>query len=297
MDIPQADFFRRLVRHRFVALVIVLTALTGCQHFEKSQSESGDEGATNNPEQIYQIGSNYSNGIGVEQDYAKGLLYYRKSADAGYVPAMFMAGMSYSIGRGTPVNTTKAKFWLKKAAEAGHAGAQYKVGTMYLDGKGVTRDRAWGVRWLGMAAYQNHARAQFSLGVCWSTGIGVPVDKVRGLSWMMRARQQGHKQAKELYPVLVKTLGQQQIKQAEQRSMAGLPAIEGIENPPTIVFLQYRLSEKGFDSGTIDGQFGGKTRVAMRAFQKTAELPETDRVDGATLNALRELHFWERWIN
>ncbi len=283
---------------RFLVLAMFITAsLVGCEQLPFQQTESESTLTADEADQLYRQGSNYNNGIGVEQDYATALSFYRQAAKAGSVPAMYMVGMSYSIGRGTSVDVAEARRWLLKAAEAGHAAAQYKIGTMYLDGTAVTQDAAWGVRWLGMAAYQQHERAQFSLGVCWSKGIGVPVDKMRGLSWVVRAQQQGHALAKDLSPVLAQSLTKAQVQQAKQMASARLPEVQGLENPPTTIFVQQRLSEKGYQPGRVDGVFGERTRSAMQSFQRADRLSETERVDSATLDALRDLQFWETWLN
>ena len=46
--------------------------------------------------------------------------------------------------------------------------------------------------------------------------------------------------------------------------------------------LQRRLNELGYSVGAVDGQFGGKTEAAVRAFQAAAGLSATGIADGAT---------------
>lgn len=50
--------------------------------------------------------------------------------------------------------------------------------------------------------------------------------------------------------------------------------------------VEQRLKELGFEPGPIDGTFDAKTEPALRAFQKKAGIPETGKVDDATMSEL-----------
>ena len=50
--------------------------------------------------------------------------------------------------------------------------------------------------------------------------------------------------------------------------------------------IQQALTEKGFDPGKVDGAMGWRTRGALRVFQRSVGLPDSGRVDSATLAAL-----------
>lgn len=50
--------------------------------------------------------------------------------------------------------------------------------------------------------------------------------------------------------------------------------------------LQARLAAKGYDVGSVDGVLGAKTEAAIRAFQRSARLPETGRPSAALLARL-----------
>ncbi|KAF1050175.1 peptidoglycan-binding domain-containing protein [Xylophilus sp.] len=43
-----------------------------------------------------------------------------------------------------------------------------------------------------------------------------------------------------------------------------------------------KLSQLGYNAGTVDGVSGGKTVDALRFFQKDHNLPQTGRLDAAT---------------
>lgn len=58
-------------------------------------------------------------------------------------------------------------------------------------------------------------------------------------------------------------------------------------NDEAVLALQVALDRSGFSPGVIDGSFGGKTRIALEAFQRFAGLPATGSPDAATVDRLR----------
>lgn len=72
----------------------------------------------------------------------------------------------------------------------------------------------------------------------------------------------------------------------------GVPADQE-EQPASLVLsstkvrqLQEKLKSRGFDAGPADGRMGDATRAAIRAFQRSQDLPVTGRADSRTLAAL-----------
>jgi carboxyl-terminal processing protease len=49
---------------------------------------------------------------------------------------------------------------------------------------------------------------------------------------------------------------------------------------------QRQLKALGFDPGSTDGTFGSQTEAALRAYQQAYRLPQTGRLDAATLRSL-----------
>ncbi|WP_052690124.1 lytic murein transglycosylase [Xanthomonas albilineans] len=56
-----------------------------------------------------------------------------------------------------------------------------------------------------------------------------------------------------------------------------------------ITELQKRLNEKGFDVGSVDGTLGPRTRQAIRAFQRSQQLPQDGYASTSLLARLRAL--------
>ena len=57
-------------------------------------------------------------------------------------------------------------------------------------------------------------------------------------------------------------------------------------NRRIIAGAQYQLISRGYYSGRADGHYGSRTALAVRAFQSSAGLPPTGRLDMETVNAL-----------
>lgn len=87
--------------------------------------------------------------------------WLRRSAEAGYVPAMSQWGHALLTGNGSvPVQIHVAAVWLLKAAKGGDADAQARIGAMYLQGFPrkigeqyiELKDHKEGYRWVHVAA-------------------------------------------------------------------------------------------------------------------------------------------------
>src|SRR5216683_305998 len=74
------------------------------------------------------LGSMYSHGLGVPQDYAEALRWYHKAADQGYAKAQHNLGNMYYYGRGVPQDRGEAERWYHKAADQGDEYARRALG-------------------------------------------------------------------------------------------------------------------------------------------------------------------------
>ena len=107
----------------------------------KKDAESGDAEAQNN------LGVMYNKGLGVSEDYAEAVKWYRLAADQGYADAQCNLGVMYDNGQGVPQDYAEAVKWYRLAADQGDAGAQSNLGVMYSDGQGVPQDDEDAERW------------------------------------------------------------------------------------------------------------------------------------------------------
>jgi len=105
------------------------------------------------------LGYMYLRGLGVEQDAADAIEWFKKAAEKGDAEAAYSLGDIYGNTRigGNLVNHEKAVKWYRRAAERGYTNAQYKLAARYFDGgEGLPRDRIAAYAWMHVAARQGH---------------------------------------------------------------------------------------------------------------------------------------------
>ena len=143
-----------------------------------ARGEAGDAEAQ------FTLGFIYDFGVGVQEDDAEAVAWYRKAATQGHATAQNNLGRMHADGEGVPQNDIEAVDWYRKAAMQGDATAQKNLGVMYDQGRGVQEDDAEAVAWYRKAATQGDATAQYNLGVSCATGEGVPQNDVEAHMWL-----------------------------------------------------------------------------------------------------------------
>lgn len=168
------------------------------------------------------LGLMYSKGLGVAQNDAEAVRWYRKAADQGFAHGQCNLAFMYLNGRGVPQDFAEAIRWYRKAAEQEFAAAQNNLGAMYNDGNGVSQDEAEATRWYRKAAEQGLALAQNNLGLCYEQGRGVPQDYVEAQMWLIlaasRASGDDRKKIKMGRDALAEKMTAEQVAQAQGRA-------------------------------------------------------------------------------
>ena len=72
-------------------------------------------------------------------------------------------GFYYEFGVGVPQNYAEAIKWYRRAAQQRHGDAQYALGCCYGEGAGVGRDRTEAAKWFRLAAAQGVSDAEEAL--------------------------------------------------------------------------------------------------------------------------------------
>jgi len=121
-----------------------------------------------------------------EQDHRRGMLYYK--------------------GIGVDKDFKKAAMWFRRAADKGHAAAQYNLGIMSYLGQGVEQDYARAAEWFNKAGAQDHAAAQYNLGFLYYEGKGVDKDDLQAYMWIDRSASLGDEKAIKARDTLQKAL-------------------------------------------------------------------------------------------
>ena len=73
------------------------------------------------------LGYCYYTGIGVAEDEAEAVIWFRKAADRGQPRALFLLGECYEEGNGVQANLQKALEYYQKAADKGYKSAQEAI--------------------------------------------------------------------------------------------------------------------------------------------------------------------------
>src|SRR5579883_1471007 len=108
------------------------------------------------------LGHMYGSGLGVRQDFAQAMEWYRQAAERGDRSAQWSLGLGYMRGLGgLPVDQRMAAQLFQRAAEQGFAYAQGDLGMAYEFGEGVPRNRQMALHWLDLAAAQGYGRAHW----------------------------------------------------------------------------------------------------------------------------------------
>lgn len=154
-----------------------------------------------------------------EGNYKKAVEYLRKSADKGYVLAMFNLGMCYEQGVGLNPSILEAWSWYKKAADKGYAPAMNSLGAICEKKHAVAEAMTWyrkaadrgllvaqfnlgtilmnqqkyedAIRYLQKAAEQGFAAAQCNLGLLYERGLGTVQNYSKAFEWYQKAANLG----------------------------------------------------------------------------------------------------------
>jgi hypothetical protein len=160
------------------------------------------------------LGLLFQDGIGVEQDHAEALKWYRKAADLGDIMAHNNIGFMYFAGFGVPKSLDEALKWFIKAADLGSTGAMDNIGEMYSRGLGVAQDYTEAFKWFRQAADRGHGPAQCKVASAYSAGQGVPQDNVQAYLWFSLGIAAGVDATKNLAAV-ASQMTPDQIKQGD----------------------------------------------------------------------------------
>ncbi|MCP5009991.1 MAG: SEL1-like repeat protein [Aestuariibacter sp.] len=258
----------------FTLSILILFGVLGCnkpafikewQNFDDLET-AANKGDTDSQ---FRLGMRYTNGHGVVQDHATAVNWFKKAAQSGHNEAQFMLGAALHSGRGIEKSRSQSISWYTKSAEAGHMRSQYQLGSAYLNGRGVTQDRAWGARWYGMSASQGHKEAQFYLGALYSKGLGLPKSKSKSLFWLRASQLAGFTPAIKALKKLKLEVSDSQYATAIAKASNWKPSTKliGLNNRPTLVYIQHMLNQLGYSAGFPDGIRGPNTAQAMSTFQ------------------------------
>lgn len=81
-------------------------------------------------------------GLGVEQDFKRAIVFYKRASGFGLVGAQANLALMYYEGQGTKRDPREAARWFLAAAKQGHVLSQYQLGLMLEAGDGIPQNPA-----------------------------------------------------------------------------------------------------------------------------------------------------------
>lgn len=148
-------------------------------------------------------------------DYETAAKEFLPLAEKGDHRAMYALGSMYSVGRGVEQNFQEAFKWFQRAAKYGRPDAEYKLGIMYAQGFGVEQDYRRALNWWGKSAKKGYPLAQNKIGQMYLEGKGVPQSNVKAYAWSAMAYEQGVKDAKQVVSIAKNNMSADELKEAE----------------------------------------------------------------------------------
>lgn len=106
------------------------------------------------------LGTIYRNGVGVSINIAKGINFYKLSAEQGNVAAMETLGLIYNGGAISKkyINKKLGFEYYLKAANKGFAVAQYHTAICYLNGEGVSKNSYFALNYFNLVLKNKNAK-------------------------------------------------------------------------------------------------------------------------------------------
>jgi len=235
----------------------------------------------------YELAQAHWRGDGVVRDDETAMKWLNAAAERGEPRAQYMLGAAYYGGLGVEQDDARALYWLGEAATAGHDRAQFLLAEAFANGRGVPVDMAWAARWYGKAARQGHARAQLAYGLLLANGRGLPADSVHAYAWLIIAAANGDVHAETAREEMAPRLDPAERAVAKTAAARFQPRSNArFSDPPTVMYVQYRLSRLGFQTGGVDGLVGPQTRGGIHAYQRARGWPSDGRLTPDLLIAL-----------
>ncbi len=149
---------------------------------------------------------------------------WEQKALAGNAIAQNVTGMAYKYGRlGVPQDHAASIKWFRMAAEQGEADAQFNLARIYDKTQGIYRrgraapqDDAESFKWYRLSAEQGHTLAQVHLAEMYAEGgLNVPRDQIQAYKWLSVAAASGNPTAAKHLTTYAAGMTPEQVRHAE----------------------------------------------------------------------------------
>ena len=150
----------------------------------KIAAEKGNSSAQNN------LALCFTTGQGVEKNIRLGKELFQMAAEQGHAVAQQNFGLSLlESDDDVPRRSEEAVSWIRKSAEQGYVDAVYTLASCFLNGEGVKYNPEEAVKLYQMAATKfDDPMSCYRLGSCYWTGTGTNTNKKEAMKWWRERR-------------------------------------------------------------------------------------------------------------
>ena len=187
-------------------------------------AEEGVAEAQNN------VGHMYEKGLGVAQNYAMAMQWYRRAAEQDLSEAKLNIGLLYYYGYGVATNHREAVSWFRAAAESELPEAEYMLGLAYEQGTGIDLDYREARRLFLKSARANYAPSQMMFAFMLQAGEGIDSDPFRAYVWGKIAELNGSEEAIDVTSISTVLLEDEEVIEADNMVRQCLE--KGLDNCP-----------------------------------------------------------------
>lgn len=133
------------------------------------------------------LGFLYAEGLGVRQDPARAVHFFRLAATQGLAAAQSNLARAFELGMGVHRDPAKAALWYAKAAAQRNAEAENRLAILYAKGEGVRHNPRRAAELFHRAALAGLPEAEFNLGLAFEKGRIVRRNLVAAFTWFVIA--------------------------------------------------------------------------------------------------------------
>jgi TPR repeat protein len=143
------------------------------------------------PNALYALGVMAVDGRGMAKDSGRGRAFFEEAAAKGEARAAYNLALLF-LASEDPKDIVKAVEFLRRASEAEIGQAQHALGVLHLKGRGVARDPAEAARWFGRAAKNGSVAGEVEYAILQFNGEGLPANEAAAARSFRRAAMKGN---------------------------------------------------------------------------------------------------------
>jgi localization factor PodJL len=220
----------------------------------------------------------------------------RKSANLGYAPAQFYLAKLFENGDGgLKKDPGEARRWTERAAQGGDRKAMHNLALYYFYGEGGAKNSTTAAQWFRRAADLGLVDSQYNLGRLYEQGMGVSQNAAEAYKWYLIASRRGDTESKNSAARVRDTLSPE-ARAAAERSAAGYRPAEANPStqpsiaaaPAALIIAQKALGKLGYYQGPEDGTVTPALKLAIAAWQRDQNLPQTGELDANVVAKLAQ---------